>query len=74
MSVLPHILALDVAKTSSGQAPLEALPVGYVVEAAKVVELIEHQGVYVDIGVDGVRGFVHVFLSLNLLIPDLPPF
>jgi len=54
---------LDVAKTTSGQPPLEALPVGYIVEESKVVEVIEDQGVYVDIGVDGVRGFVHVFPS-----------
>ena len=62
LSLLPHIVALDIAKTASGQLPLEALPIGYVVEAAKVVEVIEDQGVYVDIGVDGVRGFVHVRL------------
>ena len=40
---------------------MEALPVGYIVEAAKVTEVIENQGVYVDIGVEGVKGFVHVF-------------
>jgi ribosomal protein S1 len=39
---------------------LEALPVGYIIEQAKVVEVVEDQGVYVDIGVDGVKGFVHV--------------
>ena len=71
MSLLPHIFVLDIAKTASGQLPLETLPVGYVVEAAKVVEVIEDQGVYVDIGVDGVRGFVHVRLLLNYLILDL---
>lgn len=68
---MPHVLALDTAKTASGQSPLEALPVGYVVEAAKVVEVIEDQGVYVDIGVDGVRGFVHVHISLIRLILDI---
>jgi ribosomal protein S1 len=30
------------------------------VEAAKITEALEDQGVYVDIGVDGVKGFVHV--------------
>jgi rRNA biogenesis protein RRP5 len=53
-------LDLDVAKTASGQTPLDALPVGFIVEAAKVTEVLEDQGVYVDIGVDGVKGFVHV--------------
>ena len=33
---------------------------GYIVEAAKVTEVIENQGVYVDVGVEGVKGFVHV--------------
>lgn len=51
---------LDVAKTASGQTPLDALPVGFIVEAAKVTEVVEDQGIYVDIGVDGVKGFVHV--------------
>jgi rRNA biogenesis protein RRP5 len=60
LSLLPHIINLDVAKTASGQSPLEALPVGYIIEQAKVVEVVEDQGVYVDIGVDGVKGFVHV--------------
>jgi rRNA biogenesis protein RRP5 len=63
LSALPHIVNLDVAKTASGQAPLEALPIGFLIEAAKVVKIIENQGVYVDIGVDGFTGFVHVHLS-----------
>ena len=33
---------------------------GYIVEAAKVTEVNENQGVYVDVGVEGVKGFVHV--------------
>jgi len=57
---LPHVISLDIAKTGSGQTPLEALPVGYIVEAAKVTEVNENQGVYVDVGVEGVKGFVHV--------------
>lgn len=60
LSVLPHIVSLDTAKTASGQFPLDALPIGFVIEAAKIVKIIENQGVYVDIGVDGVSGFVHV--------------
>jgi rRNA biogenesis protein RRP5 len=63
LSVLPHLLRLDRAKTASGQSPLEALPVGFILETVKVIEVLEDQGVYVDIGLDGVRGFVHA-LSL----------
>lgn len=66
--MLPHVIALDTAKTGSGQSPLEALPVGYIVEAAKVIEVIENQGVYVDIGVDGVKGFVHVSFPHTALL------
>jgi hypothetical protein len=64
LSLLPHIINLDIAKTSSGQVPLdplEALPVGFLVESAKVIEVIEDQGVYVHIGLEDVSGFVHVF-------------
>lgn len=60
LSILPHVVNLDIAKTASGQAPLDALPIGFIIEAVKVVKIIENQGVYVDIGVDGVPGFVHV--------------
>jgi rRNA biogenesis protein RRP5 len=63
MSLLPHIIDLDVAKTSSGQIPLEpleALPVGFIVESVKVIEVMEDQGVYVDIGLENITGFVHV--------------
>jgi hypothetical protein len=58
--MLPHVLALDTPKTGSGQYPLDALPVGFTVEDAKVIQVVEKQGVYVDISVDGVKGFVHV--------------
>ena len=50
---------------------MEALPVGFTVEAVKVTEVIENQGIYVDVGIDGVRGFVHVTLVLALLTKDL---
>jgi rRNA biogenesis protein RRP5 len=60
-------MALDTAKTGSRQTPLDALPVGYIVDAAKVIEVIERQGVYVDIGVNGVKGFVHV-ISTHLTV------
>jgi len=60
LSMLPHVLNLAVAKTATGQSPLEALPVGFTLETVKITEVVEDQGVYVDVGVDGVRGFVHV--------------
>ena len=71
LSTLPHVLTLDVAKTASGQLPLEALPVGFIVEAAKVIQDVQDQGIYVDIGIDGVRGFVHVFPLGKHLTLDL---
>jgi rRNA biogenesis protein RRP5 len=70
--MLPHVLALDIPKTGSGQYPLDALPVGFIVEAAKVVQVVEQQGVYVDIGIDGVTGFVHV--SSSTTFPDILDF
>ena len=72
LSILPHVINLDIAKTASGQVPLDALPIGFIIESAKVVKIIENQGVYVDIGVDGVQGFVHVNpLSTKYLMIDL---
>jgi len=78
LSLLPHVVELDVAKTKSGQLPLEALPIGFIVESAKVVQVLEDQGVYVDIGVDGIRGFVHISrLSdqhVESLLPNSGPY
>lgn len=65
LSILPHILHLETANTATGQSPLEALPVGFILETVKVTEVVEGQGVYVDVGVEGVRGFVHVSYYLN---------
>jgi rRNA biogenesis protein RRP5 len=62
LSILPHIITLENAKTSSGQIPLAALPIGFIVEEAKVTRVIDGLGVYVDVGVDGVNGLVHVNL------------
>jgi len=75
LSVLPHVLDLEVAKTATGQSPLDALPVGFIVESTKVTEVVEDQGLYVDVGVEGVRGFVHVGPSPDgSLITDIATF
>lgn len=60
LSLLPHIRHLDIARTASGQLPLDALPVGFVVETAKIVQVVQEQCVYIDTGVAGVKGFAHV--------------
>jgi rRNA biogenesis protein RRP5 len=72
LSILPHVVNLDVAETASGQTALEALPVGFTVESVKVTEVIEDQGIYVDVGVDGVKGFAHVCSLTNHLTIDFP--
>ena len=73
LSVLPHILNLEVAKTKTGQTPLETLPIGFILETAKITDVIPEQGVYVDVGVDGVKGFVHVSRLSDSRVDNLSP-
>ncbi|ROW12603.1 hypothetical protein VMCG_00682 [Cytospora schulzeri] len=63
ISILDHIISL---KTPSAQVdgdakqPLEALPISTVVEECVVKRVETDIGLFVDVGVEGVPGFVHI--------------
>jgi rRNA biogenesis protein RRP5 len=56
-SILPHVLSLAPA---SEVDPLSALPIATIVDQAKIVGVEPAVGLFVDIGVPGVPGFVHI--------------
>ncbi|KAK0722440.1 hypothetical protein B0T26DRAFT_749837 [Lasiosphaeria miniovina] len=63
ISVLPHILSLKPKTgTKDGQQalPLQLLPYSALVEACTVRRVEPEIGLYVDVGVDGISGFVHI--------------
>ncbi|KUI54324.1 rRNA biogenesis protein rrp5 [Cytospora mali] len=63
ISILDHVISL---KTPSAQVdgnakqPLEALPISSVVEDCVVKRVETDIGLFVDVGVEGVPGFVHI--------------
>lgn len=63
ISLLPHILNLTqktVGTGSSAKSPLAALPISSIVEKCVVKKVENDIGLFVDIGVDGFRGSVHI--------------
>ncbi|CAJ2506945.1 Uu.00g081310.m01.CDS01 [Anthostomella pinea] len=60
VSLLDHVVSLQPKLAASKKSPLETLPISSVVEECKVTKVESEVGVFVDAGVDGVPGFVHI--------------
>lgn len=63
ISLLPHILSLTpkaAGTKRAAKAPLEALPISSVVEKCVVKNVENEIGLFVDVGLKGFRGFVHI--------------
>lgn len=63
ISLLDHVMALSsqqATKNDEKQAPLEALPSSSVVEEVTVRKVESGLGLFVDVGVKGIPGFVHI--------------
>ncbi|KAI5788698.1 hypothetical protein FPQ18DRAFT_245482, partial [Pyronema domesticum] len=56
-SILPHVLSFTPAAESH---PLNALPIGTIIDQAKIIGSDTSLGLFVDTGVEGVPGFVHI--------------
>ncbi|KAI2626492.1 nucleic acid-binding protein [Hypoxylon sp. NC1633] len=59
ISLLDHVVSLG-SKSSSGKLPSEALPISSVVEQCIVTKVEPEKGLFVDVGIEGVPGFVHI--------------
>ena len=65
ISLLDHVISLRPKTANSGEEkaelqPLQILPLSKTVTEAKVVKVDPRLGLLLDVGVKGVRGFVHV--------------
>jgi len=65
VSLLDHVISLnsDIATmnaTKENTMPTQVLPISTIVEKARVAKVEQGVGLLVDVGVKGVRGFVHI--------------
>lgn len=60
ISLLPHILSLDKKQSKDKEDPTVALPNSSFVEKCTVTAVDADIGLFVDVGLDNVRGFVHI--------------
>ncbi|KAI0550271.1 hypothetical protein F4679DRAFT_543699 [Xylaria curta] len=60
VSLLDHITTLTPQQTASTKLPLDFLPASSTVEKCTVFKVDPEMGVFVEIGVDCVPGFVHI--------------
>ena len=65
VSLLDHVLALRPQKVENSEGrgtegPVTALPLSTIVDKAKIVKVEQGVGLFVDVGITGTRGFVHV--------------
>ena len=62
ISLLGHIMsfALLIANKANNQDPLDMLPISTIVDKVKVTKVEPALGLFVDLGIEGPQGFVHI--------------
>lgn len=60
VSLLDHVMTLTPQRTASAKLPLDLLPPSSTVEKCTVFKVDPEMGVFVEVGVDRVPGFVHI--------------
>ncbi|KAI0603338.1 hypothetical protein F4775DRAFT_533283, partial [Biscogniauxia sp. FL1348] len=60
ISLLDHLMSLQPKLAASTKLPLESLPISTIVEQCTITKVDPEIGVFVDVGVDGVPGHVHI--------------
>ncbi|KAI3343975.1 hypothetical protein F4824DRAFT_442099 [Ustulina deusta] len=78
ISLLDHVMTLTPQRTESAKLPLDLLPPSSMVEQCTVFKVDPNMGVFVEVGVDRVPGFVHISRlkdgKLDLLSESSGPF
>jgi rRNA biogenesis protein RRP5 len=78
VSLLDHVMTLMPQRTASAKSPLDALPMSSKVEECTVFKVDPDMGVFVEVGVGGVPGFVHISRlkdgKIDLLSESSGPF
>ncbi|KAI9820992.1 MAG: rRNA biogenesis protein rrp5 [Thelocarpon impressellum] len=63
VSTLEHIVSLSSTKALQGEEkvdPITALPLSTILQEAKIVRVVSDVGLFLDVGVTGIPGFVHI--------------
>ncbi|KAI1757762.1 hypothetical protein F4782DRAFT_142062 [Xylaria castorea] len=60
VSLLDHIMTLTPQRNASAKPPLDLLPASSTVEKCTVFKVDPEMGVFVEVGVDRIPGFVHI--------------
>ncbi|KAI1268533.1 nucleic acid-binding protein [Xylariaceae sp. FL1019] len=60
ISMLDHVMTLQSQRDRSNKHPLDILPISSTVEQCTVFKVEPEIGVFVNVGVDGIPGFVHI--------------
>ncbi|KAI1769576.1 nucleic acid-binding protein [Hypoxylon sp. FL1150] len=60
ISLLDHVVSLQSKRVSSSKLPTDVLPISSVVEQCTVTKVDAEFGLFVDVGIEGVTGFVHI--------------
>ncbi|KAI5810984.1 hypothetical protein DFH27DRAFT_3718 [Peziza echinospora] len=71
LSILPHILNLGSYADAPKAHPTKALPIGTILPAAKIIAVNPKLGAFVDTGVTGTPGFVHISRLSDKKVEDL---
>ncbi|KAI1426670.1 hypothetical protein F5Y12DRAFT_712819 [Xylaria sp. FL1777] len=78
ISLLDHVMTLKPLRTASAQLPLDLLPPSSMVEQCTVFKVDPDMGVFVEVGVDHIPGFVHISRlkdgKLDMLSESSGPF
>lgn len=76
ISLLDHVVRLKPRTIASKMAnevpPTEVIPLSTIIPEAKVAKVDPRLGLFIDIGVKGIRGFVHISSVSEKMIETLP--
>ncbi|KAF8477409.1 hypothetical protein BDZ91DRAFT_774053 [Kalaharituber pfeilii] len=71
LSVLPHILTLGSPSEAVQQYPTKALPISTIVDETKITKVDPKRALFIDVGISGIPGFVHISRISDKKIEDL---
>ncbi|KAI8634910.1 nucleic acid-binding protein [Xylariaceae sp. FL1651] len=60
ISLLDHVMTLKPQREASNKLPLDILPMSSIIDKCTVFKVDTEIGVFVEVGVNGVPGFVHI--------------
>lgn len=77
ISVLDHVVSLKSLLSTpkfstTASPPIEMLPLSTILEEVRIVKVETGMGLFVDVGVKGVRGFVHISRVADAKVESLP--